>query len=63
MADEAVQNRRGGRPKVEEPHTRVSTWVEVKHYDQLVRLANQRDQSVSALMRDTVRDLLRLKVR
>lgn len=59
MADDtAVQNRRG-RPKVEEPHTRVSTWVEVKHYDQLVRLANQRDQSVSALLRD----LLRLKVR
>jgi len=58
MAD-AIQTRRVGRPKVDEPHTRVSSWVEVKHYDQLVRLAKHRDQSVSAL----VRDLLKLKVR
>jgi hypothetical protein len=59
MSDTTTPPARRGRPKIDKPHTRVSTWVEVKHYDQLVRLANQRDQSVSAL----VRDMIRLKYR
>lgn len=46
---------RRGRPKVEEPRTSVSAWVEVKHYDQLVKMANQREQSVSALVRDLIK--------
>lgn len=55
-----ILERRGrGRPRVEEPKTSVSSWVEAKHYDQLVKLANQREQSVSAL----VRDLLTIRLR
>ena len=62
MADDTIVQPKRGRPHGTiraEPHARVSTWVDVKHYNQLVKLANHRDQSVSAL----VRDLLKLKVR
>lgn len=48
---------RRGRPKVEAPRTTLSARVELKRYDQLVRLANKRDQSLSSL----VNDLLKLR--
>ena len=51
--------RKPGRPKVDEPGERLSTYVRTSDYDRLVRLALKNDQTVSAL----VRDLLKLKLR
>lgn len=64
MADEPQQMmviapRRRGRPRVQEPRTTVCTWMEARHYDQIVRMANQQEKSVSALVRDLL--VLRLK--
>jgi len=53
-----VPPRGRGRPRVEAPLERVSTRIPTPHYDRLVRLANKRDQSVSAL----IRQLLVLKL-
>lgn len=53
-----VVRRPPGRPRVAEPSTSVSAWVPNGTYDRLVRLANEREQSVSAL----VRDLLILRI-
>jgi len=50
---------KGGRPRVDEPGTSVSTWLRPGDHDKLIRLASLREMSVSAL----VRDLLRLKLR
>lgn len=47
-----------GRPRSDEPGTSVSAWVRPSEYDRLVKMANQREQSVSAL----VRSLLILKL-
>ena len=48
-----------GRPKAEDPKTTLSTWVKATHYDQIVRMANEQEKSVSALVRDLL--TLRLK--
>jgi hypothetical protein len=50
--------RKGGRPRVDEPGTRLSTYIRNSDYDRLVRLALKHDRTVSAL----VRDLLKLKL-
>jgi hypothetical protein len=52
--DEPVDRRKGGRPRSGEPKTSVSTWIPAREHDRLIRLAHQRDQSVS----QTVRQLL-----
>lgn len=55
-----IQERRGrGRPRVDEPLSPVSTRVPASYHDRLVKLANQRDQSVS----ETVRQLLIIRLR
>jgi hypothetical protein len=46
-----------GRPKAEEPGASITAWVPQSEYDRLCRLANQREESLSAL----VRELLKLK--
>lgn len=51
--------RKPGRPRVEEPGTRLSTYVRNSDYDRLVKLAFKNDRTVSAI----VRDLLKLKLR
>lgn len=43
--------RRGGRPRAPEPRSSVSTWLPVSKHDQLVRLAKQREVSVSTLVK------------
>lgn len=48
-----------GRPRVDEPGERVSTYVRVSDYDKLCKLALKHDRTVSAV----VRDLLKLKLR
>ncbi len=59
MADDRPVPKPRGRPHAEEPSTTVMTWVRVSEYDRLVKLANQREQSLSAL----VRSLLVLRLR
>lgn len=54
MANPQVPRPRG-RPKVSEPSTPVSAWVKTSQYDKLVRLANQRDTTVSQLVRDLIK--------
>jgi hypothetical protein len=48
-----------GRPRVDPKGTRVSSWVRPNEYDKLVRMANQKEVSLSSL----VRSLLVLKLR
>jgi len=49
---------KGGRPRVPDPGVRVSAWIPGSQYDQLVKLAQHRRESVSAL----VKDLLHLRL-
>lgn len=58
MSDDPPR-RKPGRPRVEEPGTRLTTYVRTSDYDRLVRLALKQDRPVSAI----VRDLLKLKLR
>lgn len=48
-----------GRPRVEEPHATVSTWLPASYHDRLIQLANQQEVKVSALVRTLL--ILRLK--
>jgi hypothetical protein len=48
-----------GRPRADEPGASVSTWLRAEDHDRLIRLAQQHDMPVSAL----VRRLLELKLR
>jgi hypothetical protein len=57
MPDEP--KRKPGRPRVDEPGAKLSTYVRGSDYDKLVRLALKEDRSLSSL----VRDLLNLKLR
>ena len=42
--------RRRGRPMSAEPSSRVTTWIPAKYHDALIRVANEKDISVSALV-------------
>jgi len=57
LKDEPTNPR--GRPRVDEPGSAVTTWLRPKEHDYLIRMANEREQSVSSL----VRQLLVLKLR
>lgn len=48
----------GGRPRVQEPRSSVSTWLPATAHDQLIELAKREEQSISA----TVRQLLILQL-
>lgn len=48
-----------GRPRVEEPHATVSTWLPAGTHDRLIELAKREEQSISA----TVRQLLILRLK
>jgi len=39
-----------GRPRSTDPGSRVSTWIPARYHDQLIRIANERDISVSAVV-------------
>jgi hypothetical protein len=56
--DARLPPRKGGRPRVDDPRTTVTTYVRTADYDRLVRLALKHDRTVSAI----VRDLLKLKL-
>lgn len=43
-----------GRPRVEEPRASVSTWLPATAHDRLIRIANQRETSVSDVVRQAV---------
>lgn len=50
---------RRGRPPADVKRTTLCTWVETAHYDQIVKIANQQEKSVSAIVRELI--VLRLK--
>ena len=45
------REKKPGRPRAPEPGSTVSTWIPVSDHDALVKLANQRDMTVSAFVR------------
>lgn len=52
MADASPPQKPRGRPRAEQPLTApVSSWVRPGEYDRLVKIAHQRDTTVSALVR------------
>jgi hypothetical protein len=46
-----AEPRKRGRPRVEEPRSSVSTWVPASYHDRLIKMAEQKDVSVSMLVR------------
>jgi len=59
MADERIPPKPRGRPPMAVKGTSVSAWVRPGEYDRLVKMANQREQSVSAFVRSVL--ILRLR--
>lgn len=57
--EEPESTPRRGRPQADEPGTTVSAWLRNSEHDQLVRLANKQDTSVSSLVRTLVVQRLR----
>jgi hypothetical protein len=53
--------RKRGRPRVSEPRSSVSTWVPASYHDRLIKMAEQKDVSVSMLVRSML--MLQLKKR
>lgn len=51
---DGVTERRRGRPRVADPVSPVSTRLPTPTYDRLIALANRREVSVSALIRQIV---------
>jgi predicted HicB family RNase H-like nuclease len=49
MSDQP-ERRKPGRPRADEPRTSVSSWIPARDHDRLIRLANQREVSVSTLV-------------
>ena len=47
-----------GRPRAKEPGSSVSTWIPVSHHDQLVKLANAKEMTVSAFVKDLLSRVL-----
>jgi predicted HicB family RNase H-like nuclease len=48
---ENPQERKRGRPPLDQPKSPVSTRLSVREHDRLIALAQQREMSVSALVR------------
>jgi hypothetical protein len=53
--DTAQAPRPRGRPPTDDPKTSISAWIPTGDYDRLVKMANHREQSVSALVRDLLK--------
>jgi hypothetical protein len=49
-----ITPRRRGRPRVEQPRSSVSTWIPANYHDLLIKIAAERETSVSALVRSLV---------
>lgn len=43
-----------GRPKADEPGSTVSSWFSAQEHDRLIRLAEEKETSVSALVRELI---------
>jgi hypothetical protein len=53
-ADDKPRNK-GGRPRVEVPGVRITTWIPAPDYDRLYALAQKHDSSVSGVVRELLR--------
>lgn len=59
MANSATAPRPRGRPRVSSPkQSSVTTWLDPKDADKLIRLATQREEHVSALVRSIIKHRL-----
>lgn len=47
----AVATRKRGRPRVQQRHVRISTWVPESTADRLIALASKHDESLSKVVR------------
>lgn len=56
IASSADATRRRGRPRAEEPHSVVSTWLSAKEHDALIDRANRSGKTVSATVREILLD-------
>lgn len=55
------ERRRRGRPPAPEPGISLSVWIPVSQYDRICKMAHQRDETVSALVKSLL--LVQLKTR
>lgn len=49
------ERRKPGRPRAQESKTSVSTWIPERQADQLIKIANRHDMSVSELVSRLIR--------
>ena len=56
MSEQA--ERRRGRPPAPEPGSAATTWLPQSEHDQLIRVADQQGESVSAVIRQAIREVL-----
>lgn len=52
------ERRKAGRPRSQEPKSTVSTWISAREHDRLIRLANEREQTVSKTVLQIIRERL-----
>lgn len=55
--------RRRGRPRAMEPGSRVTTWIPERYHDALIRIANEKDISVSAVVGNVLTQALELRAK
>jgi len=51
MSDQPTAGSKRGRPRAAVPGITVSTWLRTTEYDRLLRQAQRRDESLSAMLR------------
>lgn len=56
-----VDRRKRGRPRAEEPRSTISTWLPASDHDQIVKMANQREMSVSEFVGSVLKREIRAK--
>lgn len=61
VADSLVVLGKRGRPRAEEPKSRVSTWLPIDAHDKLIAFSKQQRKSVSELVRDILVQQIRPK--
>jgi len=54
MDDKVIQKSLGGRPRRSEPGSAVCTWLRVSEHERVIKMANQREMSVSEFVRSLV---------
>lgn len=56
-----LDRRKRGRPRADEPRSTVSTWLPASDHDLIVKMANQREMSISEFVGDVLRREIRTR--